>query len=568
MTEDDRTGNSSTAEADGVASVPATPRRVRRRPRRGLFRRRPRRAQDPLAARAPDRRAAALPRALLVRLRRSCWRSCRSSRACSTRSRSSSRARQRRELDRLLRRRQAQLGDPHRRTTSSSCRRSDIPPIMAHAIVAIEDKRFYTEPGIDIRGIARAFVADVFGGGGTQGASTITEQFVKIALGQQYHRTVLEKFREAAIAFQLAHRWSKPQILADYLEHRLLRQRRLRRRGGRARVLRQRPAVEPLRLRADAATPRIRRACASPTSRPTRRRCWRRSSTRRRTSTACRTRALAQDRRNLVLRDMAAQGYLDAPELTAALQATAPARRGTSAPPTRRTRTRAPATSSAGSRTSCTQHLDGTQCKDVYTGGYKIHTTLEQPAAGRRADDRRPARCRRARAGPPRRSSRSTTRPARSARWSAATTSTRTRFNLATAGERQPGSAWKVFDLAAALEHGFTPDSTEVSRALDLPRPGDARVRHLRRPQRRGRLLRRQDPALGGARGLRQQRLLARRAEPVRRHAHVAKLRPQPFGITTTISINPSMVIGGLAHRRHAARHGARLRDDRQLRRA
>src|ERR1700730_4839448 len=68
-----------------------------------------------------------------------------------------------------------------------------IPLVMDHAIVAIEDKRFYTEPGIDYRGIARAFLADVFHtGGGTQGGSTITEQFVKNALGvdEQNHRTI------------------------------------------------------------------------------------------------------------------------------------------------------------------------------------------------------------------------------------------------------------------------------------------------------------------------------------------------------------------------------------------
>ena len=94
----------------------------------------------------------------------------------------------------------------------------DIPPIMAHAIVAIEDKRFYTEPGIDYRGIIRAFVADVFHtGSGIQGASTITEQFVKNALNDQKNRTIFNKLREAALAFQLSHLWSKPKILAEYL---------------------------------------------------------------------------------------------------------------------------------------------------------------------------------------------------------------------------------------------------------------------------------------------------------------------------------------------------------------
>ncbi len=48
----------------------------------------------------------------------------------------------------------------------------------------VEDKRFWTDPGVDIRGLARAFVADITGGA-TQGASTIAEQFVKNALAER-----------------------------------------------------------------------------------------------------------------------------------------------------------------------------------------------------------------------------------------------------------------------------------------------------------------------------------------------------------------------------------------------
>ena len=50
-----------------------------------------------------------------------------------------------------------------------------------------------------------------------QGASTIAEQFVKNALAQEGNRTILEKVREAALAFQLTHRWSKTKILREYL---------------------------------------------------------------------------------------------------------------------------------------------------------------------------------------------------------------------------------------------------------------------------------------------------------------------------------------------------------------
>jgi penicillin-binding protein 1A len=93
---------------------------------------------------------------------------------------------------------------------------NDISWYMTHAIVAVEDKRFWSDPGVDIRGIARAFVADVTGGA-TQGASTITEEFVKNALAEQNNRTIFEKLREAALAYHLTRKWSKEKILTEYL---------------------------------------------------------------------------------------------------------------------------------------------------------------------------------------------------------------------------------------------------------------------------------------------------------------------------------------------------------------
>src|SRR5919201_473347 len=63
---------------------------------------------------------------------------------------------------------------------------------MKEAAVAIEDRRFYEHRGVDIQGMFRAGLADVLPGGSTQGASTITEQFVKNALEAQGNRTVIE----------------------------------------------------------------------------------------------------------------------------------------------------------------------------------------------------------------------------------------------------------------------------------------------------------------------------------------------------------------------------------------
>ena len=91
-----------------------------------------------------------------------------------------------------------------------------ISPWMRRAIVSVEDRRFWTDPGVDLRGIARAVVADV-SGNSTQGASTIAEQFVKNALSEQDNRTIFEKLREAALAYHLTREWPKKKIMTQYL---------------------------------------------------------------------------------------------------------------------------------------------------------------------------------------------------------------------------------------------------------------------------------------------------------------------------------------------------------------
>jgi penicillin-binding protein 1A len=93
----------------------------------------------------------------------------------------------------------------------------DIAPVMKEATVAIEDQRFYEHRGVDFEGIGRAVVQDVLQTGAAQGASTITEQFVKNALRAQQSRTIFEKLREAALAYQLERHWDKDKILTEYL---------------------------------------------------------------------------------------------------------------------------------------------------------------------------------------------------------------------------------------------------------------------------------------------------------------------------------------------------------------
>lgn len=87
---------------------------------------------------------------------------------------------------------------------------------LPEAVVAIEDKNFYQEPGIDPGGIARAAVVDLRAGTTVEGASTITQQLVKLrVLGDQ--PTFQRKLNEALLAIQVEQRYSKSQILEMYL---------------------------------------------------------------------------------------------------------------------------------------------------------------------------------------------------------------------------------------------------------------------------------------------------------------------------------------------------------------
>lgn len=92
-----------------------------------------------------------------------------------------------------------------------------ISPNVKNAVVAIEDARYYEHAGVDFQGIGRALVKDVLSMSAAQGASTITQQFVKNALEAQGDRSLFVKFKEAALAYRLERHWSKDKILTEYL---------------------------------------------------------------------------------------------------------------------------------------------------------------------------------------------------------------------------------------------------------------------------------------------------------------------------------------------------------------
>jgi penicillin-binding protein 1A len=91
-----------------------------------------------------------------------------------------------------------------------------ISPWLSKATVAIEDRRFYEHGGLDAEGIARALWRDVKAGKVVEGGSTITQQLVR-TLYISNERTVERKVTEACLAVKLDGDWSKQKILASYL---------------------------------------------------------------------------------------------------------------------------------------------------------------------------------------------------------------------------------------------------------------------------------------------------------------------------------------------------------------
>jgi penicillin-binding protein 1A len=93
---------------------------------------------------------------------------------------------------------------------------SDLPPNLVHAVVAIEDRRFYHHFGIDPIGLVRALVTNARSGYTVQGGSTLTQQLAKnMFLTPQ--RSFKRKLQEALLALQLERYYTKDQILTGYL---------------------------------------------------------------------------------------------------------------------------------------------------------------------------------------------------------------------------------------------------------------------------------------------------------------------------------------------------------------
>ena len=404
-----------------------------------------------------------------------------------------------------------------------------IPPIVKQAVMSIEDKRFATNSGVDIRGIARAFVQDVMHKGTIQGASTIEQQFIKNALQAQSHRTILEKLREAALAYQLSHKWSKEKIITAYLNtiyfgngaygiesaaqtyfgsdvnhlgcgtpgHRLCVQ-----------------EMEP----AEAAL--LAGIIQSPTE-----------------YDPANHPVAARERRDVVLAQMLQQGYIRQQVYNESVNQALPAPKDIQTP-------HQPLVEGVdvGYFTSWVQQqvIERYGAPRVFNGGLLIKTTLDlgmQRAAEQAIDGYLPGP-----GGP-------------TASLVAIENSTgqvramvggrnydETPFNLATEGERQPGSSFKAFDLAAALENGISPGSVWPSREKTFfvhSRHGTEKfVVHNDEGAYTG------EDSLTNATAYSDNSIYAEVGLKVGT-THIAALAHR-MGITTPLSTNPAMTIGGL----------------------
>lgn len=93
---------------------------------------------------------------------------------------------------------------------------SSIPQSAQEAVIASEDKTFYTNNGFSITGVARAFITNLFAGRIVEGGSTITQGLAKNAFLDQ-SRNYMRKYQEIVLAAELNRRFSKQDVLEMYL---------------------------------------------------------------------------------------------------------------------------------------------------------------------------------------------------------------------------------------------------------------------------------------------------------------------------------------------------------------
>jgi penicillin-binding protein 1A len=412
---------------------------------------------------------------------------------------------------------------------------NEIPELMKRAIISIEDKRFYLESGVDIKGLARAFLNDVTGSGTTQGASTITEQLVKVINKAEFHRTLFEKLTEAALAFQLSHKYTKDQILGAYLNDVYYGNGAYGIEAAAQTYFGSDPTSNlygcgytpgnPGNLCVQKLTPAEAALLAGLVNNPP-------------TNWGYDIQQYEQARRNLVLLDMYEQGFIPLHGLGGYEQALATPLPQQEYVVAAGDEARNPG---YGYFTSWVEQQildDKKQLPNPYTAGYQIHTTLDEPlqnTAQNVVESILPPN-----SGLPEASLVAINNQTGGVMSMFGGYDYDTKqFNTATQAERQPGSAWKVFDLAKALEEGVSPNSMWPSGVWTYKGgPGPAFTIHNDEASYVGKR------TLAAALTYSDNTVFARVGidDGLRNVANYA----HDFGITTDVSRNPAMTIGGL----------------------
>ncbi|HVL30713.1 MAG TPA: transglycosylase domain-containing protein [Solirubrobacteraceae bacterium] len=335
-----------------------------------------------------------------------------------------------------------------------------VAPAMQHAIIAVEDKRFYENQGVDLRGTARALYQDIMSGRAVQGGSTITQQFVKNATGAQDRRTVMEKIREAALAYHLTRKWSKEKILTEYLNSIYF--------GNGAygiesaartyfgNDVNHRGCGPPHRRCASELKPHEAALLAGLVASPT-------------GYDPVANQAAATRRRNLVLDNMLEQGYITRVEHARGIAEAVPSS-ATIRPPTVQAVNRSVAYFTSWVRQ---QIVDRYGAREALLGGLRVQTTLDLGL--QRSAELAIARWLGSPPSGPQAALVAIDNDSGEIRAMVGGSDyAKVPFNLATQGQRQPGSAFKPFVLATALRRGISPGSTWTSQKQVFDVPGSS----------------------------------------------------------------------------------------------
>ena len=310
----------------------------------------------------------------------------------------------------------------------------DISPLMKQAMVAVEDRRYFEHRGVDMRAIARALWADIRKQGVVQGGSTITQQFIKNSCSDT-SRSIGRKVREATLAWGLEQRWSKKKILTAYLNTVYfgngaygIDQAARTYFGHRAKKM---SLWEVALLAGIPADPSRFDPVANPRA--------------------------AKQRRRTVLQLMLGMGTITPEQYRRADRQPLPKE-------VQRPDTRGPGGYFANYVTQ--QLVDKYKTRGVFGGGLVVHTTLDLGL--QKIGHRAIARWLKDENGPAAALVAVDPRDGAIKAMIGGSNFRESQFNLAVQGERQAGSSFKPFVLAAALQQGISPETTFVSKPTTI----------------------------------------------------------------------------------------------------